>query len=135
MSEAALAGRRVLLVEDETLIAMLVETALEDEACTVVGPYGNLREALEAARTEVFDLAVLDINLAGELVFPVAEVLAGRGVPFLLLSGYGEAGLPRDRQHWPICAKPFSLRDLVSALSGLLAGSKPLPQSGRGRDA
>jgi DNA-binding NtrC family response regulator len=133
MTEATLAGRRVLLVEDEVLVATLVETALEDENCTVVGPYHSLREALEAARAETFDLAVLDINLAGEMIFPVAEVLEGRGVPFLLLSGYGEAGLPHDRQHWPICGKPFSLRDLVSALERMLV--TPLPRSGSGRDA
>jgi DNA-binding response OmpR family regulator len=121
MTEAALAGRRVLLVEDEVLVAMLVETALEDENCTIVGPYGDLGEALEAARSEALDLAVLDINLAGQMVFPVAEVLAARGVPFLLLSGYGEAALPGDRRHWPICAKPFNLDDLVSTLSRLVA--------------
>jgi DNA-binding response OmpR family regulator len=125
MTQAALSGRRILLVEDEMLVAMLVETALEDEDCTVVGPFGALGEALEAARGEALDLAVLDINLAGEKVFPVAEVLAGRGVPFLLLSGYGDGGLPSDRRHWPICAKPFDLHDLVSTLARLLAGSRP----------
>jgi DNA-binding response OmpR family regulator len=130
MTEAALAGCRVLVVEDELLVAMLVETALEDESCTVVGPYGGLHEALEAARGEALDLAILDINLGGELVFPVAEILAGRGVPFLLLSGYGEVALPRDRRHWPICSKPFNLHDLVTVLSGLV--TSPRPQSGEG---
>jgi DNA-binding response OmpR family regulator len=122
MTETALTGRRVMLVEDETLVAMLVETALEEENCSIVGPYGNVGAALEAARSEDFDLAVLDVNLAGELVFPVAEVLAQRGVPFLLLSGYGEAALPADRKHWPICAKPFSMSELVSVLERLVAG-------------
>lgn len=130
MTEVALAGCRVLVVEDELLVAMLVETALEDENCTIVGPYGGLREALEAARSEALDLAVLDINLGGELVFPVAEVLAGRGVPFLLLSGYGEVALPNDRRHWPICSKPFNLHDLVAVLSRLVAA--PRPQGGEG---
>jgi DNA-binding response OmpR family regulator len=130
MTEATLAGRRVLVVEDELLVAMLVETALEDENCIIVGPYGGLREALEAARSEALDVAVLDINLAGELVFPVAEVLAGRGVPFLLLSGYGDVALPSNRRHWPICSKPFNLRDLVTVLSGLV--TSPRPRGGEG---
>jgi DNA-binding response OmpR family regulator len=120
MTEALLAGRRVLVVEDETMVAMLVETVLEDEHCAIVGPIGDLDEALAAAESEVLDLAVLDINLAGRMVFPVAEVLARRGVPFLLLSGYGDKALPGNRQHWPICGKPFRMVDLVAALNRLL---------------
>ena len=89
-TRGALEGCRVLVVEDELAIAMLLESALEDEGCVIVGPYGGVRDALAAARNETLDLAVLDINLAGEMVFPVAEVLAERGVPFLILSGYGE---------------------------------------------
>jgi DNA-binding response OmpR family regulator len=126
MTETTLDGRRVLLVEDEVLVAMLVETALEDENCVIVGPYGDLTAALAAAQCEALDLAVLDVNLAGEMVFPVAEVLARRGVPFLLLSGYGDVALPTDRRHWPICAKPFNLHELVATLSRLV-NTKPLP--------
>jgi len=132
MTEGALTGRRVLLVEDEVLVAMLVESALEDENCVVVGPYGGVREALEAVRCGSLDLAVLDINLAGELVFPVAEELEARGVPFLLLSGYGRVALPSNRRHWPICAKPFNLRELVAVLSGLVAGAAASPRIGGG---
>jgi DNA-binding response OmpR family regulator len=120
VSVASLAGRRVLVVEDELMVAMLVETVLEDEDCAVVGPYGDLDEALAAATREKLDLAVLDINLAGRMVFPVAEILVQRNVPFLLLSGYGDKALPNDRQHWPICGKPFRLDELVSALSRLI---------------
>jgi DNA-binding response OmpR family regulator len=110
----------VLVVEDEAMVAMLVETVLEDEHCAVVGPIGDLDAALTAAESEVLDLAVLDINLGGRMVFPVAEVLARRGVPFLLLSGYGDKALPGNRRHWPICGKPFRLDVLVGALSRLL---------------
>jgi DNA-binding response OmpR family regulator len=120
MTAAALAGRRVLVVEDEVLVAMLVETVLQDADCTVVGPYGSVEDALAAARSEALDLAVLDINLAGELVFPVAEVLAERGVPFMLLSGYGDVALPPNRRHWPIQTKPLRMEDLVALLAGLL---------------
>ena len=118
MAETALTGRRVMLVEDEVLVAMLVETALEEENCTIVGPYGDVGAALQAARSEVFDLAVFDVNLAGELVYPVAEALAERSVPFLLLSGYGEAALPENRKHWPVCATAVQ-----HARTGLDAGT------------
>ncbi len=119
-TRGALEGCRVLVVEDELAIAMLLESALEDERCVIVGPYGGVRDALAAARNETLDLAVLDINLAGEMVFPVAEVLAERGVPFLILSGYGASALPPNRRHWPVCGKPFKLDQLVSALAGLI---------------
>jgi DNA-binding response OmpR family regulator len=117
MTHSELAGLRVLVVEDELAIAMLVEIALQEQQCTVVGPYGSLGEALAAARGESMDVALLDINLAGEMVFPAAEVLAERDVPFLLLSGYGASRLPSDWQHWPVCRKPFNLDDLCSRLA------------------
>jgi DNA-binding response OmpR family regulator len=121
MADTTLAGRRVLLVEDELMIAMLVETILDDENCITVGPYGDLDSALAAARSETIDAAVLDINLAGKMVFPVADVLTERGVPFLLLSGYGSATLPSDRRHWTVCDKPFKSSELLRVLSRLIA--------------
>ena len=87
-----LAGKRVMVVEDEMLIALLVEDMLEDAGCIVVGPFACVSDALAAAKTEVVDLALLDVNVAGEKVFPVAHALEARGVPFLLLTGYGESG-------------------------------------------
>lgn len=120
MIHSELAGLRVLVVEDELAIATLMEITLQEQQCTVVGPYGSLGEALAAARSEFMDVAVLDINLAGELVFPAAEALAERDVPFLLLSGYGATRLPSDRQHWPVCGKPFNLDDLCSRLARLV---------------
>ena len=119
MTLSELSGLRVLVVEDELAIAMLLEMALEDQHCTIVGPYGRLGEALSAARTESVDIALLDINLAGEMVFPAADALAERHVPFLLLSGYGDTRLPSDRRHWPVCQKPFRLDDLISRLARL----------------
>src|SRR5690349_2839776 len=120
MVRRALEGRRVLLVEDELAIAILLEGVLEDESCRVVGPFASVSDAMPAACNEPLDLAVLDINLAGEMVFPVAEALAARGVPFLLLSGYGKSALPPERRHWPVCEKPFSMEALVAALAGLI---------------
>jgi DNA-binding NtrC family response regulator len=123
MTQTGLAGRRILLVEDEVMVAMLLETILEDEKCTTVGPFGDLPSALAAARSEIVDGAVLDVNLAGERVFPVAEVLAERGIPFLLLSGYGAMALPQDRQHWPVCDKPFKSDELLAVLSRVIGAA------------
>jgi DNA-binding response OmpR family regulator len=120
-TQTGLAGRRILLVEDEVLVSMLLESILEDENCITVGPYSDLPSALEAAHREMVDAAVLDVNLAGQMVFPVAEVLAKRGVPFLLLSGYGMRALPEDRRHWPVCDKPFKTEELLSMLRGVVA--------------
>ena len=120
MMQSELAGLRVLLVEDELAIAMMLELALEEHHCTIVGPYGSLGEALAATRTEPVDLAVLDVNLRGEMVFPAADALAERHVPFLLMSGYGDTRLPSQGKHWPVCGKPFDIDDLFSRLAGLV---------------
>jgi DNA-binding response OmpR family regulator len=119
-SLSPLRGRRVLIVEDELMVAMLVEDALTDEQCSIVGPCGTLADALLAARSEAVDVALLDVNLAGEMVFPVAEALEARGVPFLLLTGYGSEVLPPAHANWPVCGKPFKLDDLLSRLRRLL---------------
>lgn len=118
-----LAGRRILLVEDEILIAMLLEDAFTDVGCTIVGPFGRLADALRAAQSDGIDGAVLDVNVAGEKVFPVAELLAGRRVPFLLLSGYGDQAAPADRPGWQVCAKPFNVADVLARLAGLMAAA------------
>src|SRR5258707_713690 len=98
-----LAGKRVLVVEDEMLIALLVEDMLDDAACIVIGPFARVA----AAKTEVIDLALLDVNVAGEKVFPVAHALEERGIPFLFLTGYGQSALPQDRPDWEAVVKPF----------------------------
>jgi CheY-like chemotaxis protein len=116
-----LAGRRILLVEDELLIAMLLEAALQDHGCAVVGPYGRLAEAMQAARTERLDGALMDVNLAGERVFAAAEILSMREVPFLLLSGYGNKVLPEQHQDWPVRSKPFQIEHVMGDLAGLIA--------------
>ncbi|HEX3574905.1 MAG TPA: response regulator [Rhodopila sp.] len=118
-----LAGKRVLIVEDESLVAMLIEGLLEDCGCRIVGPCGTVEQALEAARTEAFDLAVLDVNLRGKKVYPVAEVLAERHIPFLFLSGYGEEAIPPGRTTWKVCAKPFKGNELMDMLSSALSSA------------
>jgi DNA-binding response OmpR family regulator len=112
-----LAGKRVLVVEDEMLIALLVEDMLADSGCILIGPFARVSDALAAAKTEVVDLALLDVNVAGEKVFPVAHALEKRGVPFLFLTGYGQSALPQDRPDWEAVPKPFFPEKLAERLA------------------
>ncbi|NBU28501.1 MAG: response regulator, partial [Caulobacteraceae bacterium] len=91
MSE--LTGLRVLVVEDELLVSMLVEDMLSDFGCKVVGPASDIDQALQLARDAGIDVAILDVNVSGRQSFPVADILKGRGLPFAFASGYGEAGV------------------------------------------
>ena len=116
MAGERLKGKSVLLVEDEFLVAMMVEGFLADAGCSVFGPFNRVPEAIEAAQTLNIDVAVLDVNIAGERVYPVAHVLERRGIPFILVSGYGEDAIPRDRPHWEACSKPFNPPELMAAL-------------------
>ncbi len=120
MKGTSLSGRRLMIVEDEFLVAMLLEGILEDEGVIIVGPFGRVLPAIEAAERAKLDLAVLDVNVAGEKIHPVAEALSRRGVPFLLLSGYGATAAP-DHPDWPVCSKPFERKVLLERLSLLLA--------------
>lgn len=119
-AKKVLSGKRVLIVEDEMLVALLIEDFLADLGCSCVGPFRSVANALEAARTEDLDLAVLDVNLGGERVYPVAEVLASRRIPFLFLSGYGEEAIPPGHADWKVCAKPFKSEVLMRMLAALL---------------
>lgn len=121
MSGPALRGRRVMIVEDDLLVAMLIEDILAEQGCHVIGPFGTLAGALQAAAETELDLAVLDMNLHGERAYPVAELLADRRVPFLMVTGYGEDALPKDRPDWRAMAKPFRNEQLVRALAGCVA--------------
>jgi CheY-like chemotaxis protein len=116
MQGAPLSGLRVLVVEDELLVSLLIEDMLAEQECSVIGPFSRLPDALEAAQTEALDLAVLDVNIAGVKVYPVAEVLAVRGVPFLFLSGYGQNAIPKGHPDWQVCNKPFRKEELIGML-------------------
>ena len=115
-AETILAGLRVLVVEDEMLVAMMIEDILDEYQCVVVGPFSRLPGALDMAQTAAIDLALLDVNLAGVKVYPVAEALAARSIPFLLLSGYGQHAVPHDHPDWQVCSKPFRAEKLVAML-------------------
>lgn len=119
----ALSGRRVLIVEDESLVAMLLETILEDMGCTTVGPASTVDEGLTiVADGETLDAALLDVNVAGSQVFPVARALKDRGVPFVFSTGYGEGGLPDEWRGQSTIQKPFTeaaIRDALMAAMGV----------------
>ncbi|RFB88824.1 hypothetical protein B5K11_25605 [Rhizobium leguminosarum bv. trifolii] len=111
------AGIKVLIVEDEGFIALMIEDVLQDLGCEIIASVARLPEACEIAAVVSVDLAVLDVNLAGQSSFPVAQILRDRGVPFIFSTGYGREGLPEEFMESPVLAKPFS----AEALQGTVA--------------
>jgi CheY-like chemotaxis protein len=114
---------RVLLIEDESLVAMLIEETLLDLNCTVVAKATSLSEALAKASSIDFDIAVLDVNLNGLPAYPVAELLLDRRIPFVFLTGYGISGVPAALRIVPVLAKPFSEDDVQKALHAALVSN------------
>ena len=120
---AKLQGIKVLVVEDEYLVAALMEDTLASAGCVVAGPIPRLAQALDAASSEACDVAVLDVNLAGERVYPVADILAQRNVPFVFVTGYGV--LPGEYANRPRLCKPFKMADLLGTLSDIVKAAPP----------
>ena len=113
---APTAALRILVVEDELMIRMLLEDMLGELGHTIAVAAARIDEALEAAKTAEFDLAILDVNLNGEPISPVADALVARGVPFVFATGYGEHGLPAPYRDRPTLKKPFQLEGLEQML-------------------
>lgn len=111
---------RILVVEDEYLIRMLLEDMLGDLGYEIAGAVGTIAEASELAATAEIDLAILDVNLDGKEIYPVAHILAGRGLPFVFVSGYGEGSLAEPFRGRPALQKPFQAEQLKTTLEGLL---------------
>lgn len=126
---AVLEGIRVLVVEDEFLVASLIQDMLESIGCIVSGPFPRLAEALDAASREQHDAALLDVNLGGSRIDPVADVLSRRHVPFAFVTGYGGAGLPSEFADRPRLCKPFKMAELLGTLSDLVR--QPCPDGAR----
>ena len=117
-----LKGLKVLVVEDESMVSMLMEDMLQDLGCMVVGTIARFDDALKQAINDpAFDVALLDVNLNGKQTFPIAEQLAARGVRFIFATGYGEGILPQSLQGGPILQKPFELEALQRALRRAMA--------------
>ncbi len=121
------AGCRVLLVEDEMMVAWALKDVLSDWSCTVVGPAARVGQALAMLEAEAVDIALLDVSLDGEASYPVADALAARGVPFVFLTGYGRNRLPGRYQACPVLQKPFRVPALGDALAALLASRSRAP--------
>ena len=124
---APLSGLRLLVVEDEAIIAFLIEDMLEGLGATVVGVVGDISEALASTGAEglQIDAAVLDVNLGGKKVDPVADALAATGVPFIFATGYGRDGVAPRFANFPVLAKPFLAEALAVALLSVLGGPPP----------
>jgi CheY-like chemotaxis protein len=119
--EAQAGPRRVLVVEDELMIRMLIEDMLAELGYTIAVAAAHLDEALRAAQNADFDVAILDVNLNGVPISPVADALVLRGMPFVFATGYGEGELPDLYRDRPTLKKPFQLDKLKEALQRALA--------------
>jgi CheY-like chemotaxis protein len=116
MPELSPSAARVLVVEDEYMLADALADGLTALGVQVVGPVGGLEEALALAAKSELDGAILDINLGGETVFPLADALAARGVPYVFATGYGRDSIPEPYRGAPILSKPVDVAALKSLL-------------------
>ena len=119
-AERGAEGRKVLVVEDEVIIAMVIEDTLLELGVEIVGPVESLDAALRLAREASIDAAVLDVNIRGGNSYPVADVLDERGIPFVLCSGHGDLALGERHRHRPRLTKPYSMRALGDQVLELL---------------
>lgn len=108
---------RALVVEDEAIIAMMIEDMIGDLGHEVAARAGDIGEAAAMARTLAIDFAVLDVNLDGQTTFPVAEILTERGIPFVFATGYGAAALTWKWRNTPTLQKPFRASDLAKVMA------------------
>lgn len=114
---ASLRGRRILLVEDEMIVAWLLTDMLEELGCCVVGPVVSVAQALEAIGREPLDAALVDVNLGGEVSYPVADALKARSVPFLFSTGYDRGRLREGYRDLPMLQKPYHAAELEHVLT------------------
>jgi len=115
-----LSGTRVFVVEDEALVLMSLEDMLGELGCTVGGSATRVEAALEAARDGAFDVALLDVNVGGRRIDPVAKLIAGRDIPMVFVTGYDRPSLPAGFQDYALLQKPYALADLQAALQNAL---------------
>lgn len=125
MSDNLFAGCRILVVEDEVIIAMLLENMLDEIGCEVIGPAANVEQALDLIETGAApDAAVLDINLDGEDSYPVADVLIARDIPFMFSTGYSKTSVHDEYAHFQLLQKPYSIQEISDALTAVLPPKK-----------
>lgn len=112
-----------LIVEDEPLVAMMLEEMLLELGHSVFGLASDVGEAMRLAVTGRFDIAILDVNVRGKESFPVADILIERGLPVIFATGYGRNGCHERFANFPVLTKPYLIEELASAISGCTAGS------------
>jgi two-component SAPR family response regulator len=115
-SGAAIEGQSILLVEDEALVAMMMKEFLREIGFQVVGPFGKVADAIEAIELERPHAAILDINLGGEMIYPLADELSARGVPIVFVTGYGAEAIDRRFANVPVLQKPVDNATLQRVL-------------------
>ena len=117
MNTAPLEGRRILVVEDDYMIAQDVAERLEREGAEVIGPVPSVAASLRLIEKSGVDVAVLDVNLGSENSFPIAQVLRDKDIPFLFSTGYNSADIPAEWQHVAVSMKPLRVADVAKLLS------------------
>jgi CheY-like chemotaxis protein len=122
LNKRELSNCKVLVVEDEMMIAMLIEDMLDAFGCKLVGPATSVPRALELIAKEKVDVAVLDLNLDGK-DYAIADALRQKNVPFIFATGYGSTGMRPEYANRPVLQKPFQANNLEIALAEALAGS------------
>jgi CheY-like chemotaxis protein len=110
----------IFVVEDEALIRMMLVEMIEELGHRVIADAGNVRDAQALARTAIFDLAILDVNIAGYSISPVAEIIEKRGLPFVFVTGYGPGGQPKEFSERPVLPKPALIAQLGEAINAIL---------------
>lgn len=122
---ATLRGRRIFLVEDETYVALLLEDMLDELDCVMVGAASCIEDGARMAETVEADVALLDVNVDGRDVFPIAKRLIQRRIPIVFATGYGAQGVPAEWRTHIIIRKPFLIEGVAAALNAALDGGRP----------
>ena len=120
MGAARTSGGSVFLVEDEVMIRMMVADMLEELGFTVAAEAGEINEAMKLAESTEFDIAILDVNVNGKVISPVAELIKARNRPFIFATGYGSSGLPAEYRDRPALQKPFQIETLARTIEQAL---------------
>ena len=124
-----LSGLKALVVEDEGSVAFMIEDMLQELGCAIHASVARLEDARRIADTAMVDFAVLDVNLNGQFVFPVAEILRRREIPFIFSTGYGPSGVSDEFRNYPVLSKPFTIGDLQQKLVAALGEGRLSPAS------
>jgi CheY-like chemotaxis protein len=133
--DSPLSGRRILVVEDEMLVALVLQDMLADLGCVVIGPAASVDEALALIETHILDATVLDVNLAGQMSYPVADALLARQAPFVFSTGYSSNRLQDGYRTFPALQKPYHKTELRDALVAVMSQAELCTDNTLGTEA